>query len=165
MTHSPTTASLETVDPAPRRRRIVMCLDGTGDQIGVSRATNVAKVYQMLDLRQPDEQIAFYDPGVGTLPAPTARGKVGRSFSRMGELAFGVGLRANLTQAYAWLMQHYHPGDELYVFGFSRGAYTARALVGMLARPGLLRPGSDNLVDYAVALYAVNGTPDEKRRR
>jgi uncharacterized protein (DUF2235 family) len=55
-------------------------------------------------------------------------------------------------------MRHWQPGDELYVFGFSRGAYTARALVGMLNRPGLLRPGSENLVPYAVAQYATNKT-------
>ena len=154
----------EAADTTPPPKRIVMCLDGTGNEIGLSRATNVAKIYQMLDLREPSRQIAFYDPGVGTLPAPTARGRVGRSLSLVQQLAFGVGLRANLTAAYTWLVQHYHPGDDLYVFGFSRGAYTARALVGMLARPGLLRPGADNMVDYAVALYAVNGTPDDHRR-
>jgi uncharacterized protein (DUF2235 family) len=51
----------------------------------------------------------------------------------------------NVAEAYTFLMHHWRPGDELYIFGFSRGAYTARALVGMLNRPGLLRPGSENL--------------------
>jgi uncharacterized protein (DUF2235 family) len=53
-------------------------------------------------------------------------------------------------------MQHWQPGDEVVIFGFSRGAYTARALAGMLLRPGLMRPGSDNLLPYAVEKYAIN---------
>jgi uncharacterized protein (DUF2235 family) len=63
-------------------------------------------------------------------------------------------MKTNIIQAYAWLMNRYTPGDDIYVFGFSRGAYTARAFVSMLARPGLLRSGSDNLVEYAVKQYA-----------
>jgi hypothetical protein len=75
-------------------------------------------------------------------------------------------MRTNLAQAYTWLMQRYHPGDELYIFGFSRGAYTARALVGMLARPGLMRPGSENLVDYAIREYTTNlNVSDESQKR
>jgi uncharacterized protein (DUF2235 family) len=141
----------------PTPKKIVICLDGTGNQIGGSRLpTNVAKIYQMLELQLPDKQIGYYDPGVGTLPASTARGRIGRRISQGMQLAFGRGMRANLTQAYTWLMQHYQPKDEIYIFGFSRGAYTARALAGMLIRPGLLRPGSENLIDYAMMEYAAN---------
>lgn len=148
--------------PRPKKRKLIICLDGTGNQIGSSRPTNVGRLFQMLELTRPAEQIAYYDPGVGTMPASTAKGKVGRLASKTGQLAFGFGMRANLTQAYTWLMQNYQPGDELYIFGFSRGAYTARALAGILTRPGLLRPGSENLVDYAIREYATNRniTPD-----
>lgn len=149
-------------------RKLVICLDGTGQQIGsASQPTNPAKVFQMLDLSDPSRQLAYYDPGVGTLASSTARGKLGQAASRVAQLGFGRGMRDNLTQAYTWLMQHYVPGDEIYVFGFSRGAYTARALIGMLARPGLMRPGSENLVDYAVREYATNrpvGKESEARR-
>lgn len=142
---------------ARKAKKIVVCLDGTGNQIGGSRLpTNVGKIYQMLDLQLPDEQIGYYDPGVGTLPASTVHGRVARRWSHLTQMAFGLGMRANLTQAYTWLMQHYQPNDEIYIFGFSRGAYTARALAGMLIRPGLLRPGSENLIDYAMAEYAAN---------
>jgi uncharacterized protein (DUF2235 family) len=163
-----TTATLPPAASAsdvPIPKKIVVCLDGTGNQIGSSQPTNVAKIYQMLDLLNPKVQIAFYDPGVGTLPASTARGKVGRIRSLATQLAFGSGLQTNLTEAYTWLMHHYQPGDKIYIFGFSRGAYTARALTGMLTRPGLLRPGSENLVAYAVGEYVNNRKIDEKVKK
>jgi uncharacterized protein (DUF2235 family) len=147
-------------EPAPARpsKKIVICLDGTGNQMKAKGHTNVATLFEMLDLSDPSKQIGYYDPGVGTMSAANARGFTGRWFSRMSGLAFGSGMRTNLAEAYTFLMQHWLPGDELYVFGFSRGAYTARALVGMLNRPGLLRPGSENLVPYAVGQYATNKT-------
>lgn len=139
-------------------RKIVLCLDGTGNQMKAKGHTNVATLFEMLDLSDPTKQIGYYDPGVGTMSAANARGVVGRRLSRVSGLAFGSGMKTNVAEAYTYLMRHWQPGDELYVFGFSRGAYTARALVGMLNRPGLLRPGSENLVPYAVAHYATNKT-------
>lgn len=146
--------------PAAERaaRKIVICLDGTGNQMKAKGHTNVATLYEMLDLSDPSRQLGYYDPGVGTMSAANARGPVDRWFSRLCGLAFGSGLKTNVAEAYTFLMQHWQPGDEVYVFGFSRGAYTARALVGMLNRPGLLRPGSENLVPYAVAQFATNRT-------
>jgi uncharacterized protein (DUF2235 family) len=81
---------------------------------------------------------------------------VGRKVSRLLGLGFGVGMRQNLGEAYTFLLQHWEPGDRLYLFGFSRGAYTARALAGLLYRAGMLRPGCENLVPYAVGEYARN---------
>lgn len=152
-----------TTDPRLPRigRKIVICLDGTGNQMKAKGRTNVATLFEMLDLSDPRNQIGYYDPGVGTMSAANARGAVGRWFSRISGLAFGSGMKANVAEVYTYLMQHWQPGDELYIFGFSRGAYTARALVGMLNRPGLLRPGSENLVAYAVAQYATNKTFSE----
>ena len=69
-------------------------------------------------------------------------------------------MRQNLAEAYRYLMETWEPGDPLYVFGFSRGAYTARALAGMLYRVGLLRPGAENLVPYDVGVYARNRGED-----
>ncbi|MFF4355596.1 DUF2235 domain-containing protein [Streptomyces sp. NPDC001604] len=137
-------------------RRIVVCLDGSGNQVGARNPTNVVRFYEMLEPGDPSRQLLYYDPGVGTMSSATARGPLGRRLSRLGGLAFGTGLKANLTEAYTYLMQHWQPGDAVYVFGFSRGAYTARALVGMLNKPGLMRPGAENLVPYAVAKYAFN---------
>jgi uncharacterized protein (DUF2235 family) len=137
-------------------KKIVVCLDGTGNQLGANNPTNVAKVFQLLDLSDPSKQLAYYDPGVGTMSAASARGRLGRAASRLSGLAFGTGMKTNLSEAYTYLMQHWQAGDSIYIFGFSRGAYTARALAGMLTRPGLMRPGSENLVPYAVAKYAIN---------
>src|SRR4051812_24693826 len=72
-------------------------------------------------------------------------------------LAFGVGMRQNLAEAYTYLMRTYEPGDRIYLFGFSRGAYTARALSGLLYTIGVFRPGAENLVQYAVASYTRKG--------
>jgi len=145
-------------------RAIVICLDGTGCQVGASRPTNVVRLMEMLDTDDPARQLVYYDPGVGTMSSAASHGPIGRRLSRLWGLAFGSGLRTNLAEAYTYLMRHWEPGDLVYVFGFSRGAYTARALVGMLNKPGLMRPGSENLVPYAVAAYAFNRDIDRSEQ-
>jgi uncharacterized protein (DUF2235 family) len=137
-------------------KNIVICLDGTGNQLKAKGNTNVVYLYDMLDLSDPKRQVAFYDPGVGTFAAAGAISWLGRVWTRFLGLAFGYGLRTNLAEAYTYLMETYNPEDRLYIFGFSRGAYTARALCAMLHNPGLLRQGSANLVPYAVKFYARN---------
>lgn len=152
--------------PRPSAKNIIICLDGTSNQIGSSsEPTNVAKVFEMLDLDNPTRQVAYYDPGVGTLPATGAIGNIGRGLSMVRQLAFGSGMKQNISQAYAWLMDVYQPGDRIYIFGFSRGAYTARAFAALLGRPGLLRSGSLNLVDYAVREYTRRGTAEKANDR
>lgn len=137
-------------------KNLVICLDGTGNQLKAKGNTNVVRLYEMLDLSDPTRQIAYYDPGVGTFSAAGAWTPAGRSVSKLLGLAFGSGMKTNLAEAYTYLMQRYQPGDRIYVFGFSRGAYTARALVGMLKAVGLMRPGMENLVPYAISVYAKN---------
>jgi uncharacterized protein (DUF2235 family) len=110
----------------------------------------------MLELGDRNEQIAYYDPGVGTFSSYGAWTPAAKRVSRLLGLATGIGMRENLAEAYTFLLQHWQPGDRLYVFGFSRGAYTARALAGLLYRVGVMRPGSENLVQYAVNAYARN---------
>ncbi|MFD3996030.1 DUF2235 domain-containing protein [Streptomyces sp. NPDC058548] len=137
-------------------KNIVVCLDGTGNQLKARSNTNVVNLYEMLDLSDPTAQIAYYDPGVGTFSAAGAWTVPARKLSRLLGLAFGAGLKENLAESYTYLMHHYEPGDRIYLFGFSRGAYTARALAGLLKAVGLLRPGSENLVPYAISVYAKN---------
>jgi uncharacterized protein (DUF2235 family) len=134
-------------------KNIVICLDGTGNQLKAQGNTNVVELYDLLDLSDPARQVAYYDPGVGTFSAPGAWTPFARWFSRMTGLAFGVGMRQNLGEAYTYLMRTYEPGDRIYLFGFSRGAYTARALSGLLYTVGIFRPGAENLVQYAVTSY------------
>ncbi|WP_330309055.1 MULTISPECIES: DUF2235 domain-containing protein [unclassified Streptomyces] len=137
-------------------KNLVVCLDGTGNQLKAKGNTNVVRLYEMLDLSDPARQIAYYDPGVGTFSTAGAWTPLARRLSKLLGLAVGSGMRENLAEAYTYLMGHYEPGDQIYVFGFSRGAYTARALVGMLKAVGLMRPGMENLVPYAVSVYAKN---------
>ena len=122
-------------------KNLVICLDGTGAQPRATGNTNVVRLYSMLDLSDPEKQIAYYDPGVGTFSAAGAWTPLARWWSRTVGLAFGNGLKENLGEAYTWLMRNWQVGDQVYVFGFSRGAYNARALLGLLRTLGLLRPG------------------------
>ncbi len=135
-------------------KNIVICLDGTNNKIQAAVNTNVVRMFDLLDLSNPAVQVGYYDPGVGTSASPSAWTPVARTVSRYAGLAFGAGLRQNLGEAYTYLMSVFEAGDRVFVFGFSRGAYTARALTGMLEVFGLFRHGSENLVPYAVSEYA-----------
>ena len=146
-------------------KNIVICCDGTGNQYGATN-TNVVKLFQALDLGNDatPRQVAFYDPGVGT---GNPRGAITRTrvfISRVLGLAFGTGIYRNMSDAYGYLMEQYQPDDRVYIFGFSRGAYTARALTGMLHMLGLLQPGSSNLIPYALELYRKRMPKDDVRR-
>lgn len=134
-------------------KNIVICLDGTGNQLKAKGNTNVLRLFEMLDLSDPSRQIAYYDPGVGTFSSRAAWSGPAKRLSRLLGLAVGAGLRTNLGEAYTYLMNTWEPGDKVYLFGFSRGAYNARALAGMLRLVGLLRRSSENLVPYAVSAY------------
>lgn len=134
-------------------KNVVLCLDGTNNKIRSATNTNVVRLLALLDLDDAQAQVAYYDPGVGTFSSPAAWSPPARTASRLAGLAFGAGLRQNLGEAYAYLMSAHEPGDRVFVFGFSRGAYTARALAGMLEVFGLFRRGSENLVPYAVEEY------------
>src|ERR1700754_4945414 len=137
-------------------RNIIICLDGTKNEVKAKAVTNVFKVAEIADLTNPGEQVLYYGPGVGTMTAPSAWTSVAQRISLIGGMLVGHGMRQDIAEAYTYLMNTWEPGDKVFVFGFSRGAYTARALCGMLYRIGLLRPGSDNLVPYAVRTYARN---------
>jgi uncharacterized protein (DUF2235 family) len=134
-------------------RNVVLCLDGTGNQIKAQASTNVVRLFEMLDLTDPGRQVAYYDPGPGTFSAAGAWTPPARAASKLFGLAFGAGVRQNLAEAYTFLINHWRPDDQLFLFGFSRGAFAARALTGMIHRTGIFRAGNDNLVQYAVANY------------
>ena len=132
-------------------RDIVICCDGTGNQYGDSNS-NVVKLYWTLQLT-PGSQVAYYHPGVGTMGARNALTAIGKWWTRVRGLAFGYGVSDNIADAYSFLMNEFQPGDRIFVFGFSRGAYTARALCGMLHMFGLLRRGNEGIIPYAMRLF------------
>jgi len=104
-------------------------------------------------LSAPDKQVAYYHPGVGTMGARNALTALGKSWTAARGLAFGYGLSDNLADVYSFLMREFRPGDQIFIFGFSRGAYIARALCGMLHMFGLLTPGNEALIPYMLRLY------------
>src|ERR1700747_3305600 len=86
--------------------------------------------------------------------APPARNRLSKAWSIVMGLAFGAGLLSNAGDAYRYLMNVYEQGDNVFLFGFSRGAYAVRALEGVPHMYGLLRPGNDGLILYIIAMYA-----------
>ncbi len=164
-------------------KSIVLCSDGTGNAFD-ERATNVSMLIRSIDLRRhtaPDRsQMAFYDQGVGTNPGLVADAKAyARSrpeaemltvlpepqtprwmpgpVVRLRGLVDGYGLDCNVKELVRALAEHYEDGDSLYLFGFSRGAFTVRAVAGFIYRCGLPRPGQhfDAWFADGFALYSV----------
>jgi uncharacterized protein (DUF2235 family) len=134
-------------------RNIVICCDGTGNQYG-SANSNVVKLYWTLSVH--DKQIAYYHPGVGTMGARNALSVVGKWWTKVRGLAFGYGFSDNIADVYSFLMAEFQPTDNVFIFGFSRGSFTARALCGLIRMCGLLTPGNEALIPYALRLYKSN---------
>lgn len=137
-------------------RQLIICCDGTNNNLtGGARDTNVTK---LCDLLAPDDndQLLYYDPGVGNpgeLPGASLTDSLSRIFERLHGLAFGKGVYENIAEAYVFLMRHYRPGDQIFLFGFSRGAFTARSIGGLVTQFGLLRPEMEGLVPTLLHTY------------
>jgi uncharacterized protein (DUF2235 family) len=134
-------------------KKIVVCCDGTGNGFDhVEEESNVAKLYSSLTV--DSGQRCYYHPGVGTMGSPCSRGRIDREWSRIKGLAFGAGLLANVGDAYRYLMDTYDDGDEIYLFGFSRGAFTVRALASLIHVYGLLCAGNQGAIPYILRMYS-----------
>jgi hypothetical protein len=137
-------------------RQLIICCDGTNNNLtGGARDTNVT---QLCDLLAPDAngQLLYYDPGVGNpgeLPGASFTDTLSRIYERLHGLAFGKGVYENIAEAYLFLMRHYQPGDQIFLFGFSRGAFTARSIGGLVTQFGLLRPEMEGLVPTLLHTY------------
>jgi uncharacterized protein (DUF2235 family) len=139
-------------------KRLVLCCDGTwnsADQTrnGIPCPTNVIRIAFRIAKRQDGvRQIVYYGQGVGT----------GNSLDRFTGGAFGKGVEDNIFDAYRFLIANYESGDELYLFGFSRGAFTARSIAGMIRKCGILsREYVDKYIE-ALKLYRSEEGPDEE---
>lgn len=136
--------NLKAQDSSPTKgKRLVLCLDGTWNDRNDS--TNIFHLYTMIGYVGLDgkPQITYYDEGVGT-----------HWWDKITGGLLGTGLDENIRQAYAWLIENYNEGDEIFVFGFSRGAFTARSLSGLLSCCGLLRPGSPLTIKQLFEAYS-----------
>jgi uncharacterized protein (DUF2235 family) len=132
-------------------KNLVVCCDGTSNDV-TSDSTNVLRLFR--SLQRNEQQTAFYDSGVGTLADPTMLTATGRRVSKKLDMAIGQSVRENVCEAYRFLSRHYQPGDKIFLFGFSRGAYTIRALAGMIHFLGLVHPELDGLAQLAWSVYA-----------
>jgi uncharacterized protein (DUF2235 family) len=152
-------------------KRLVLCCDGTWNTRQVPAPTNVVKLSDGLvqdydadgrPLHEPVgmPQMVKYQAGVGTLRMERVRGGV-----------FGFGLSRNVRELYGYIVDRYEPGDELYFFGFSRGAYTARSAVGLIYNCGILRREHKDRLDEAYRRYKSSnwrkrpGSEESKRFR
>ena len=132
-------------------KRIIICCDGTWNKPGITDRgsiveTNVEKIYNAIDNSNdlPVKQVKFYGQGVGT------------GFSKKDKFlggGAGLGIDRNIQDAYKFIMWSYEPGDELYLFGFSRGAYTVRSLGGLIRNCGIMKPEFLDFVTEAYHLY------------
>ncbi|TQF33956.1 DUF2235 domain-containing protein [Bradyrhizobium sp. UNPA324] len=145
------------MDPAhttTSSKNLVICCDGTGNEIS-ENISNVLKLYRCLrktEKTQP-RQMVFYDPGVGTVTEPTTWHRLKANINLVLGLTTGYGLDDNVLSAYCFLVEHYAPGDRIYLFGFSRGAYTVRVLAGLIHKIGLIRPEQANLAGSGLVAY------------
>ncbi len=136
-------------------KRIVICADGTWNvpdhkDRGEVRPSNVAKIAETISVAgaQGTEQIIRYHKGIGT----------GRDDRILGG-AFGVGLSQHVKDAYQSVVEQYEPGDEIYLFGFSRGAFTIRSTAGLIRNSGVLRRENEGKLDDA---YRLHRSRDDK---
>src|SRR5262245_39349489 len=141
-------------------KNVVLCCDGTANEFAEER-TNVVKLFFTLE-REPSRQVAYYHPGLGTMEPPGALTSATRMLTRLAARAFGYGLEADIRDAYVFLMNNFEEADHVFLFGFSRGAYTVRAVASLLRMFGLIPRGNEPLVPYAIRMLMAINTIDSK---
>lgn len=142
-------------------RNLVLLFDGTSNILGNNRDTNVVKLLRLV--RKTPRQVVYYDPGVGTANEYPQAGMLSHLRMRLRQvkgLAMGEGAFENIGQAYEFLCRSYQPGDRIWLFGFSRGAFTARAVGGMVNMFGLVQAAGLPLVQSLVRTYFAEHSPE-----
>ena len=143
-------------------KRLIICADGTwnirdqtDETTGKRRPTNVTKVARAIRPRAANgtDQVVFYHDGLGT----------SGPMDKMSGGAFGTGIEDNIRNLYRFIVYNYEPGDDLYFFGFSRGAFTVRTLAGFMNKVGLIEKDDDYYVPELYDCYESSkgpGTPE-----
>jgi uncharacterized protein (DUF2235 family) len=131
-------------------KNIVICCDGTGNEVE-GNFSNVLKLFRICT--KSAQQEVYYNPGVGTIASDDAWSRFKKKAWAVFGLATGYGLDDEIKGGYRFLCERWEPGDSIYLFGFSRGAYTVRALGGFLHMVGLLPANQVNLIDHALTAY------------
>jgi uncharacterized protein (DUF2235 family) len=132
-------------------KNIVVLSDGTGQDGGRGHDTNVYKLYRMLEDRT-DDQVVFYDQGLGT------------DTQRVTGMAFGAGFDRNILQCYRFIFDNYKSGDRIFLFGFSRGAATVRSLASFIHYFGILPNARPELIEQAYRIYTHRRTSSDQQQ-
>ncbi|KAF7183709.1 hypothetical protein CNMCM7691_004059 [Aspergillus felis] len=148
------------MDPSTGPKQFVLCFDGTGYKFrGDESDSNVLKIFRMLDRNEPG-QYHYFQPGFGTYVSTTwvtphgRANKVKSTYLKAKDAAIGTTFAEHVMGGYRFLMRYYNPEDEIYMFGFSRGAYVARFLAEMLDFVGLVEPGNEEMARFAWKTFA-----------
>ncbi|NEQ41472.1 MAG: DUF2235 domain-containing protein [Okeania sp. SIO3I5] len=144
-------------------KRLIVCCDGTWQSLEKDYPTNVVKTVKSITPidSQGIHQVVYYDEGIGSQSniskeedlTKIGLGHLQSKVEAIAGGAFGMGIDKNIKDAYRFLSTNYNPGDEIYLFGFSRGSYTVRSLAGMLSQCGLLKREHLNEIHHAYELY------------
>ena len=139
---------------------VVLCCDGTGNKLDVA-TSNVVRLFAVARRDSPQQQVVYYHPGIGTMPAKAALTSASRWATKLAGSVAGYGLLDDVADLYTYLMRTLHDGDRVFIFGFSRGAFTARVLAGLIHRCGVLKPEFTSLIPYAIDLYRPHKPLDD----
>ena len=132
-------------------RNILIFSDGTGQEGGKGFNSNVYKLFNMVEDRT-GKQIAFYDPGIGT------------NMQKVTGLGGGMGISRNIMQCYEFLLDNYQAGDNIFLFGFSRGAATVRSLSGFIHLFGVLPKCRKDLIQKAYNIYKISNSAKREKK-
>ncbi|KAG2062469.1 hypothetical protein BDR04DRAFT_1235717 [Suillus decipiens] len=118
--------------------------------------SNIVQLFSMLVKDDPALQMVYYQAGIGTYNIPEIATPMMAKVSKTIDMMIGNHLNAHVMGGYEFLMQNYEAGDKICIFGFSRGAYTARALAGMIYKVGLLPRCNHQQVPFAYHMYSCD---------
>lgn len=147
----------------PPKKSIILCSDGTGNRGGKGNGTNVWRIYNYVDLNchknksgKKQKQVSFYEDGVGTEDF--------KPFKIFGG-AFGWGLSRNIQDLYDFLIKNYNEGDDIFLFGFSRGAFTVRSLAGLIEQCGIPKRRSDSALMKKIVRKAYKAYKNTHKKK
>ncbi|KAF9219900.1 hypothetical protein BS17DRAFT_788626 [Gyrodon lividus] len=137
-----------------KQRKLIVCIDGTSNRFG-PKNTNVVEFYSQII--KSDDQLTYYNSGIGTLAKPSWKSwsYFKRRIASYADQAIAWNLDHVLLAAYKWLANSYKDGDQIFLFGFSRGAYQVRILAAMIHEVGLILPGNDEQIPFAFETYCA----------
>ncbi|KAL1951078.1 hypothetical protein VTO73DRAFT_227 [Trametes versicolor] len=147
------TGDMDIVPPYHPARTLVLCFDGTGDQFNTDNS-NVVAFFSMLKKDDRNEQMVYYQSGIGTYTSPQVASPLRQKVDKLLDDMVAWNLKSHVQGGYEFLMQNYQAGDKICLLGFSRGAYTARALAGMVHKVGLLPACNHQQVPFAYKMFA-----------